>query len=96
MAHPKQSSLLLSVRRYSAFFHELPKLLSGKESACSAGDPGDEGLIPGLGRSPEGEHDNPLLYSCLKNSHGQRSLAGYSPWGCTESDITEDICGDSA
>ena len=22
-------------------------------------------------------------------SHGQRSLVGYSPWGCTESDITE-------
>ena len=22
-------------------------------------------------------------------SHGQRSLEGYSPWGCTESDMTE-------
>jgi len=22
-------------------------------------------------------------------SHGQRSLEGYSPWGCQESDITE-------
>ena len=22
-------------------------------------------------------------------SHGQRSLAGYSPWGCKESDTTE-------
>ena len=22
-------------------------------------------------------------------SHGQRSLAGYSPWGCAESDRTE-------
>ena len=22
-------------------------------------------------------------------SHGQRSLAGYSPWGCKESDMTE-------
>ena len=22
-----------------------------------------------------------LLYSCLENPHGQRSLAGYSPWG---------------
>ena len=29
----------------------------GKESACSAGD---QGLIPGLRRSPEAEHDNPL------------------------------------
>ena len=32
---------------------------------------------------------NPLQYSCLKNPRGQRSLAGYSPWGCKESDTTE-------
>ena len=25
----------------------------------------------------------------LRESHGQRSLAGYSPWGCKESDTTE-------
>ena len=32
----------------------------------------------GLGRSPGGEHGNPLQYSCLENqSHGQRSLGGY-------------------
>ena len=30
------------------------------------------GSIPGLGRSPGGEHSNPLQYSCLGNSmvHG--------------------------
>ena len=27
----------------------------------------DVGLIPGLGRSPEGGHGNPLQYSCLEN-----------------------------
>ena len=27
--------------------------------------------------------------SCLENPHGQRSLAGYSPWGREESDTTE-------
>ena len=36
----------------------------GKESACSAGDPG---LIPGLGRSPREGNGNPLQYSCLEN-----------------------------
>ena len=36
-----------------------------------------------------GRHSNPLPYSCLKNPHGQRSLAGYSPWGCKELDRTE-------
>ena len=25
------------------------------------------------------------------DSHGQRSLAGYSPWGCKESDTTEGL-----
>ena len=24
----------------------------------------------------------------LENPHGQRNLAGYSPWGCKESDTT--------
>ena len=37
----------------------------GKESACKAGD---LGLIPGLGRSPGGEHGNPLQYSGLESS----------------------------
>ena len=59
-----------------------------KESACNAGD---LGLIPGLGRSPGGGHRNPLQYSCLENPRGQRSLAGYSPWGCKELDRTDDF-----
>ena len=57
-----------------------------KEHACNAGD---LGLIPGLGRSPGGGHGYPHQYSCLENPHGQRSLAGYSPWGHKESDTTE-------
>ena len=36
----------------------------GKESACSAGDPG---LIPGLGKSPGEGKGNPLQYPCLEN-----------------------------
>ena len=39
--------------------------------------------------SPGGGHGNPLQYSCLENSPGWRSLAGYSPWGHKESDVTE-------
>ena len=33
-------------------------------------------------------HANPLQYSCLEHPQGQRSLAGYSPWGHKESDTT--------
>ena len=36
----------------------------GKESACSAGDPG---LIPGSGRCPGEGNGSPLQYSCLEN-----------------------------
>ena len=60
----------------------LPCGSAGKESACNAGD---LGLVPELGRSPGGGHCNPLQYSYLENPHGQRSLAGYSPWGHKES-----------
>ena len=40
----------------------------------------DMGLIPGSGRVPGEGNGNPLQYSCLENSLGQRSLVGYSPW----------------
>ena len=62
--------------------------LDDKEYTCNVGD---LGLIPGLGRSPGGGHGNPLQCSCLENPHGQRSLAGYSPWGHKESDTTEQL-----
>ena len=39
--------------------------------------------------SPGGGNGNPLQCSCLKNPHGQRSLVGYSLWGCKESDMSE-------
>ena len=38
------------------------------------------GSICGLGRSPGEGNGNPLQYSCLGESHGQRSLVGYIPW----------------
>ena len=60
----------------------------GKESTCNAGH---LGWIPGLGRSPGGEHGNPLQWIGLDNPHGQRGLAGYSPWGHKESDMTEQL-----
>ena len=32
---------------------------------------------------------NTLQYSCLENPHGRRRLAGYSPWGRKQLDMTE-------
>ena len=48
---------------------------AGKAFDHNAGDIGDTGLIPGSGRSPGGGNGNPLQYSCMKKSHGQRTLA---------------------
>ena len=46
-----------------------------KESACNAGD---QGLIPGLGRSPREGNGNPLQLFLSGEFHGQRRLVGYS------------------
>ena len=40
---------------------------AGKEFTCNAGDTGDDGSIPGLGRSPGGGNGNPFQYSYLEN-----------------------------
>ena len=59
----------------------------GKESTCNAGE---LGLIPELGRSHGRGHGN--HYNILaQESHGQRSLAGCSPWGQKKSDTTEQL-----
>ena len=62
-----------------------------KNLPANAGDISNAGSIPGFERSPGGGLGNLLQYSCLENPHGQSSLAGYSPWGFKESDVTEAI-----
>ena len=59
-----------------------------KEFACNAGD---LGLNPGSGRSPRRGHGNPLQYSYLENPYAQRSLAGCSPLGHKEWEMTEQL-----
>ena len=45
----------------------------------------DLGLIPGLGRFRGGGNCNPLQYSCLEKSHGQRSSGGLQSMGVAQS-----------
>ena len=56
-----------------------------KNLPASAADARDLDSIPGLGRFPGDRNGNPLQYSCLEKSHGQRSLVGYTIHGVTES-----------
>ena len=58
---------------------------NGKESAYNAGD---LGLIPESGRSPGERKWQPTSVFLPGESHEQRSLAGYSPWGRKGSGMT--------
>ena len=62
-------------------FHLLKNLVLLSDSVIKSlpANAGDTGLIPGLGRSPEGENGNPVFLP--GQSHRLRSLAGYGPWG---------------
>ena len=61
----------------------IPGGSDSKESACSVGDPGS---VSGLGRFPWRREWQPTPVFLPGESRGQRSLAGYSPWGHKESD----------
>ena len=54
-----------------------------KNLPTNAGDTGDMGSVPGLGRSPGEGNGNPLQYSCLGNPMDRRAWWA-SPWGCKE------------
>ena len=54
-----------------------------KNPPADSGDTGDAGLIPGLGRSPEGGNGNPLQYSWLGNSMDRGA------WWTTVHGVTE-------
>ena len=72
---------------FSAEWHGLPWWLSGKESACNAGD---AGRIPGSVKSPGGGYGNPLQYSCLENPMDRGAWwATYSPQRRKELDTAE-------
>ena len=60
-----------------------------KNLPANAGDTGDTGLIPGLGRSPGGGHGNPLQYSCLENSMHRGAWLATVHGVAEKSDMTE-------
>ena len=50
---------------------------------------GDMGSIPGSGRSPEEENDNPLQYSCLENGMDRGAWRATAHGVTKESDMTK-------
>ena len=83
------STLLVTFIFRSGIWHYpvLPGAFPGgsddKESACNTGGPRFDARI---GKIPW-RKDTPVFLP--GKSHGQRSLAGYSPWGCRELDTTK-------
>ena len=54
-------------------------------------DAGDLGSVLGSGRSPGKGIWQTTPEFLPRKLHGQRSLVGYSPWGCKESDTTDQL-----
>ena len=62
-----------------------------KTPPANAGDAGDVGSIPESESSPWRRKWQPTPVFLPGNSPGQRSLAGYNPWGGKESDTIEQL-----
>ena len=63
----------------------------GQNPPANAGDAGDTGSIPGSGRFPWRRKRRLALLFLPGESHGQRSLVGFHPWGLKESDSIEGL-----
>ena len=76
-------SLLLSIfiRLFLNTIWDLPRWLSGRRCRFN----------PWVGKSPLRKKWQSSSVSLPGKFHGQRSLAGYSPWGPKESDMTKEL-----
>ena len=70
----------------------LPWWLSGKDSACQCRRRTIRGFNPWVGKIPWSRKWQPTPVFLPGESHGQRNLAGHSPWDCKNSDMTETAC----
>ena len=66
-------------------------MAGGSEVKASACNVGNLGSIPGLGRFPWRRKWQPTPVFLPGESHGQKSLVGYSPRGRKESDTTQQL-----
>ena len=76
---------------FPCFYQVCSRWHSGKEFACEYRRHKRCGFDPWVGKISRRRkwQSSPVLL--LGKFHGQRSLAGHSPWGCKESDTTEGL-----
>ena len=72
-----------------SFYKEALHIFPGDFPGGSDLQCGRPGFCPWVGKIPWRRKWHPTPVFLLGKSHGGRSLAGYSPWGHKESDMTE-------
>ena len=65
--HFKKSTIAENIYKLLFYIMAVPGGSVAKNQPVDAGDAGDSGSTPGLGRSPGGGTGTPLQYSCLEN-----------------------------
>ena len=81
-AHIWQRTFIQCISRSSIINNGLPRWLSGKDSACQCRRRRRWGFNPWVGKIPWRRKWQPTPVFLPRESHGQRILVGYSPWGC--------------
>ena len=80
---------LVSEIQFANIYWEIPGGASGKEPACQHRRCKRHESNPWVRKIPWRRKWQPTLVFLPGESHGQRSIAGYSPWDHRESDTTE-------
>ena len=70
---------------------DFPGHTSGKKLTCQCKRDKRCSFDPWVRKMPWSGNGNPLQYFLPGKFHGERSLLGYSPWGCRERDTTEQL-----
>ena len=78
-------------RRFTRKYSPTSGFPGGSDGIESASNVEGLGSISWLGEIPWGRARQPTAVILLGKSHGQRSQAGYSPWGHEELDMTEQL-----
>ena len=77
------------VLQFIYIYKGFPAGASGKEPACQRKRQKRPRFHPWVAKIPWRRAWQPTPVFLPGESHGQRSLVGYSPWGCKKSDTTE-------
>ena len=85
---PQKTKNSCYMRQHS---HSWAYICRMQESACQCGRRKRLGFDPWVGKFPWSRKSQPAPVFLPGKFHGQRSLAGYSPWGLKELDVIEHI-----